>query len=212
MSGSLNQDKNFNIGSDADEKSYDETIDIRTAIEQAGAGVLDDPTVVHNNINNTLTGRQTFKAPADNESFSNVDAIVVEDNGNAYGSQIKVIADTGQFAALGTYNSDWQGYGVTTPNISQVYSNADLGLNIISDNDAGYPGGTVRIGTNEQTGGWGLIINSQGPGGPVEIGFLGAIPVIRQAVTGSRANPAEALASLLTALESLGLIDDQTTA
>jgi len=33
MSGSLNQDKNLNIGSDADEKSYDETIDIKTAIK-----------------------------------------------------------------------------------------------------------------------------------------------------------------------------------
>ncbi|MCD9196061.1 collagen-like protein [Streptomyces albireticuli] len=43
------------------------------------------------------------------------------------------------------------------------------------------------------------------------LGFHGASPVTQQAVTGSRLSGA-ALASLLTALDTLGLIDDQTTA
>jgi hypothetical protein len=43
-----------------------------------------------------------------------------------------------------------------------------------------------------------------------QLGFHGAPPVSRQAVTGSRAD-GSALASLLTALDTLGLIDDQTT-
>ncbi|MFD9223837.1 collagen-like protein [Streptomyces sp. NPDC060064] len=43
------------------------------------------------------------------------------------------------------------------------------------------------------------------------LGFHGATPVTRQAVTGSRGGNA-ALASLLTALDTLGIIDDQTTA
>lgn len=43
------------------------------------------------------------------------------------------------------------------------------------------------------------------------LGFHGATPVAQQAVTGSRGGNA-ALASLLTALDTLGLIDDQTTA
>lgn len=41
-------------------------------------------------------------------------------------------------------------------------------------------------------------------------GFYGAAPVARQAVTGSRAD-GTALTSLLAALDTLGLIDDQTT-
>lgn len=43
-----------------------------------------------------------------------------------------------------------------------------------------------------------------------KVGFLGATPIARQTVTGSRASNA-ALASLLTALESFGLITDSTT-
>lgn len=43
------------------------------------------------------------------------------------------------------------------------------------------------------------------------LGFHGKTPVTQQAVTGSRGGNA-ALASLLTALDNLGLIDDQTTA
>jgi hypothetical protein len=44
-----------------------------------------------------------------------------------------------------------------------------------------------------------------------QLGFHGATPVAQQAVTGSRGGNA-ALASLLTALDTLGIIDDQTTA
>ncbi|WP_460071075.1 hypothetical protein [Streptomyces sp. YKOK-I1] len=47
--------------------------------------------------------------------------------------------------------------------------------------------------------------------GQAMLGFLGATPVARQAVTGSRAGNA-ALASFLQALDTVGLIDDQTTA
>ncbi|MEU0670347.1 collagen-like protein [Streptomyces lavendulocolor] len=43
------------------------------------------------------------------------------------------------------------------------------------------------------------------------VGFFGATPVGRQTITGSRTD-GTALASLLTALEALGLIDDNTTA
>ena len=48
-------------------------------------------------------------------------------------------------------------------------------------------------------------------GGAAQIGFLGAAPVSRQSVTGSRAGNA-ALASLCTALANLGLITNSTTA
>lgn len=44
-----------------------------------------------------------------------------------------------------------------------------------------------------------------------QLGFHGAAPVAQQAVTGSRGGNA-ALASLLTALDTVGLVDDQTTA
>jgi len=44
-----------------------------------------------------------------------------------------------------------------------------------------------------------------------QLGFHGKAPVSQQAVTGSRGGNA-ALASLLTALDTLGIIDDQTTA
>lgn len=49
-----------------------------------------------------------------------------------------------------------------------------------------------------------------GSGGAPGVGFLGATPVVRQNVTGSRGGNV-ALASLLTALASLGLITDSTT-
>ncbi|MFA0844366.1 hypothetical protein [Streptomyces rochei] len=47
-----------------------------------------------------------------------------------------------------------------------------------------------------------------GPGN--RLGFHGAAPIARQAIAGSRAD-GTALTSLLTALDALGLIDDQTT-
>lgn len=55
-------------------------------------------------------------------------------------------------------------------------------------------------------------IRAESDGTQAMIGFLGAPAVVRPAVTGSRADPEQALASLLTALASLGLITDSTTA
>jgi hypothetical protein len=47
--------------------------------------------------------------------------------------------------------------------------------------------------------------------GPAAIGFYGTSPQTKQTITGSRGGNA-ALASLLTALASTGLITDSTTA
>jgi hypothetical protein len=44
------------------------------------------------------------------------------------------------------------------------------------------------------------------------LGFFGATPIAQPAVTGARDDTEAALANLLTALDSLGLIDDQSTA
>jgi hypothetical protein len=57
---------------------------------------------------------------------------------------------------------------------------------------------------------YGATVHTIDPDGN-RLGFHGAAPVGQQAVTGSRGGNA-ALASLLTALDTLGIIDDQTTA
>ncbi|WP_143645436.1 hypothetical protein [Streptomyces swartbergensis] len=57
---------------------------------------------------------------------------------------------------------------------------------------------------------YGAVVHTIDPDGN-QLGFHGNTPVSRQAVTGSRAD-GSALASLLAALDALGLIDDQTTA
>lgn len=55
------------------------------------------------------------------------------------------------------------------------------------------------------------VMRGEGTGSAAAIGFLGASAIARPTVTGSRGGNA-ALASLLTALASLGLITDSTTA
>jgi hypothetical protein len=55
-----------------------------------------------------------------------------------------------------------------------------------------------------------VIIRAQKNSGSAKIGFLGAAPAARPIVTGSKGGNA-ALASLVTALASLGLITDATT-
>lgn len=57
---------------------------------------------------------------------------------------------------------------------------------------------------------YGAVVHTIDPNGN-RLGFHGAAPVTRQAVTGSRAD-GTALTNLLAALDTLGLIDDQTTA
>jgi hypothetical protein len=57
---------------------------------------------------------------------------------------------------------------------------------------------------------YGATVHTIDPDGN-RLGFHGKAPVSQQAVTGSRGGNA-ALASLLTALDTLGIIDDQTTA
>ncbi|MDX3027492.1 hypothetical protein [Streptomyces scabiei] len=57
---------------------------------------------------------------------------------------------------------------------------------------------------------YGTVVHVLDPDGN-RLGFHGKTPVTQQAVTGSRSD-GTALASLLTALDNLGLIDDQTTA
>jgi hypothetical protein len=70
---------------------------------------------------------------------------------------------------------------------------------------------TMADGTNinieEDFGGVGTIIG----GATSKIGLFGNTPIFRPDVSGSRGNPEEALASLLAALASFGIITDSTT-
>ena len=56
---------------------------------------------------------------------------------------------------------------------------------------------------------YGAVVHTIDPDGN-RLGFHGKAPVTRQAVTGFWSD-GTALASLLTALDALGLIDDQTS-
>lgn len=76
---------------------------------------------------------------------------------------------------------------------------------------------TSYLGASAATGEWTLYSGGEttmragNSGGEPHIAFLGATPIPRPAVTGSRSGNA-ALASLLDQLEALGLITDSTTA
>lgn len=90
-------------------------------------------------------------------------------------------------------NTEWVGIG--------YYDFGDYGFIQAVDDNAGYK--TLSI----QPSGGSLALGSSG----AAIGFLGASPATRPNVTGSRGGNA-ALASLLTALNTLGLINNSTSA
>ena len=68
--------------------------------------------------------------------------------------------------------------------------------------------GSVHIRGNDGVGGLGTLIETDNVG----LGLFGASPIARPTVSGSRDNPEQALANLLTALDSLGAVTDSTTA
>lgn len=84
--------------------------------------------------------------------------------------------------------------------------------------------GTLKItgnfelqGSSQALGNF-IVFNYFGAGGNVQlgsapslVGFYGADPVIRPTVAGARNSPEGALANLLTALATLGLINNTTT-
>jgi hypothetical protein len=87
-----------------------------------------------------------------------------------------------------------------TPDSAQIQAPKIL---LSAGGDCTIVGTTVEIKDNSNN-------NVVASGGGNTIGFLNATPVVRQVVTGSRGGNA-ALASLLTALATLGLITDNST-
>jgi len=84
--------------------------------------------------------------------------------------------------------------GTTSVRVRSIYIDTSIDLdaaNLVTDTTTG-----TQIAT----------------GATQKLGFFGAAPVVQQVVSGARDDPEAALANLLTALDVLGLIDDQTTA
>ena len=94
--------------------------------------------------------------------------------------------------------SNWSGNGFTGPQRSYDRYSADA-LNV------------QHAGRREFVSAlYGAVVHTIDPDGN-RLGFHGKAPITQQAVTGSLAD-GTGLASLLAALDTLGLIDDQTTA
>jgi len=123
--------------------------------------------------------------------------------------------NTGRFTTVGV--------GTTTPTYRFVVSNSGVqGIEFDSDGSA-YGAGTTGILSYNRSGSAyvalnidGLAVNMRASGtvrltvDGTGIGFFGTTPAAKQTVTGSRGGNA-ALASLLTALSTTGLITDSTT-
>jgi hypothetical protein len=71
-------------------------------------------------------------------------------------------------------------------------------------------GGRCQLNQNDTT--FTTVLEWSDVGGASALGFYAATPIVKPAVAGSRANPEQALANLLTALANLGLITNSTTA
>jgi hypothetical protein len=124
--------------------------------------------------------------------------------------------NTGRFTTVGV--------GTATPTYRFVVSNSGAqGIELDSDG-AAYGAGTTGILSYNRSGSAyvalnidGLAVNMRASGtvrltvDGTGIGFFGTTPAAKQTVTGSRGGNA-ALASLLTALSTAGLITDSTTA
>lgn len=116
------------------------------------------------------------------------------------GSGFVCVADTGNTGGVCVQNSNWPaGIGGTNPN-ECAFLGFGMPVAILTQGDQ-----DIYIRPNYHE-----IAHFQNTGGVLKMGWNGVPPVARPVVTGSRSN-GQALASLISALEQLGLIVDGTT-
>lgn len=184
----------------------DDDLHVKTAAGAAGSEVFTDRLIVKANGTSWFPGKLGVgTVPAEqlqiskSEPAARVIAKIENANSGAGSKGVEI--------ELSGNGVDW-GFGT------------DAGLNggnnfFVQDNVAGYPprmlidtNGNIGVGTDSPTTKLDVHGNAVFTG---SVGFNGTAPVAKPTVTGSRGGNA-AVASLLTALASLGLITDSTSA
>lgn len=118
----------------------------------------------------------------------------------AAGSGFVCVSDTGHTGGLCVQNSNWPvgGDGTNPDECTLIGFGMPVAVLTQGDKD-------IYIRPNYRE-----IAHFQNTGGVLKMGWNGVQPVARPVITGSRSN-GQALASLISALESMGLVIDGTT-
>jgi hypothetical protein len=200
---------------------FDKTTGKLTGIDSDGNASSFDPggapggadTNVQFNDNGTLGGDATF-------TFDKATDILVFDSATPGAAIELTVEGVGCFAFLGAGTTGNVGVDINSSIDDGVLIFAGEvpsgGINIQNAPATG-TSGSVRIGhgpvigTPDQS----IVIDSNGThvavgGGTLKLGFLGAAPIVRPAITGAKAGNT-ALASLITQGVNLGLWTDSTT-
>lgn len=126
---------------------------------------------------------------------------------NSLGAVGGIVFSGGDSSGVGNAGGEIQINGGDNPNATEGYG----GSVIIQAGLGGGAGVNGEVSLGVQGLGTGVAVTTAALGGAIAVGFFGQAPAAKPTITGSRGGNA-ALASLLTALATLGLITNNTTA
>lgn len=126
---------------------------------------------------------------------------------NAIGGIGSIVFSGGDVTGVGNAGGEIQINGGDNLDATEGYG----GSIIIQAGLGGGAGVDGEVSLGVQSLGTGVTVSTASIGGAIALGFFGGTPAAKPTVTGSRGGNA-ALASLLTALATLGLITNNTTA